>query len=74
MVTRLDSLDTDFKLHHMVLIETIKEKDKLMEEQSLLDNHDDRMLEFVDRLPCLIEENEVEEQHWKQLPCLHGTL
>ena len=42
MVKRLESLDADFKQHHMALIETIEEEEKLTEEQSLLDDHDDR--------------------------------
>ena len=61
MVKRLENMDADFKQHHMALIETIGKEDKLAEEQSVLDDHDDKMSNFMDRLLCLIEENKVEE-------------
>ena len=61
MVKRLEDLDADFKQHHMALIETIEDEEKLTEEQAILDVHDDKISEFMDRLHCLIEENKLEE-------------
>ena len=61
MIKRPEGLDSDFKQHHMLLIETIEEEEKLREEQAILDEHDHKVSEFMDRLHCLIEENKLEE-------------
>ena len=43
MVERLENMDADFKQHHMGLIETIEDEEKLAEEQLVLDDHDDKI-------------------------------
>ena len=52
---RFISLDSDFKKYHFHNIELVDEEDKepLGWQQALLDDHDDRMNDIIDRLTQL---------------------
>ena len=49
------SLDSDFKTHHFHVIELVNEDDEetLKWEQAVMDNHEERMNEIMDRLTQL---------------------
>ena len=40
---KLESLDSDFKLHHYALIDLIDDAESMLKEQDILDGHDDKM-------------------------------
>ena len=41
MSKKLESLDSDFKLHHYALIDLIDDIESMLKEQDILDGHDD---------------------------------
>ena len=43
MSQKLESLDSDFKLHHYALIDLIDDTESMLKEQNILDGHDDKM-------------------------------
>ena len=48
---RLISMDSDFKKHHFTIIELVDEDQETLEwEQALLDHHEDKMTNMMDRL------------------------
>ena len=52
---RFISLDSNFKKHHFHITELVDEEDEetLKQEQAILDDHDDRMNEIMDRVTQL---------------------
>ena len=51
MSQRLESLDSDFKLHHYTLID---DAETMLKEQDILDGHDDEMATLSTRIERLI--------------------
>ena len=50
----LESLDSDFKLHHYALINLIDDAETTLKEQDILDGHDDEMATLSTRIKQLI--------------------
>ena len=62
LIKRLIILDMDFRKHHLAIVETIEEdEEKLEEEQALLDEHNDRVSGFMERLLGLEFDDKPEE-------------
>ena len=51
---KLESLDSDFKLHHYALIDLIDDTESMLKEQDILDGHDDEMATLSTRIKRLI--------------------
>ena len=45
LLTKLDALDSDFKLHHLAIVDLVEE-DSLEAEQEALDRHDDEVAQL----------------------------
>ena len=43
LTTRLDALNTGFKVHHLAIVDLINDEEALQEEQDALDEHDDNL-------------------------------
>lgn len=43
MVSRLENLDSEFKTHHLELIDLLEDETELAHEQEILDDHDEEM-------------------------------
>ena len=54
MSQRLETLDSNFKLHHYALIDLINDAETMLKEQDILDGHDDKMATMSTRIECLI--------------------
>ena len=54
MSQRLETLDSDFKLHHYALIDLIDDAETMLKEQDILDGHDDKMAILSTRIKRLI--------------------
>ena len=54
MSQKLESLDSDFKLHHYALINLINDIESMLKEQDILDGHDDEMVTLSTRIKRLI--------------------
>lgn len=54
--SKLESLGTEFKTHHYSVIELIEEEDELVDEQTILDQHDDIVAELETRIQKLISD------------------
>ena len=54
MLQRLESLDSDFKLHHYALIDLIDDIEIMLKEQDILDGHDDEMATLSTHIKWLI--------------------
>ena len=54
MSQKLESLDSDFKLHHYALIDLIDDTESMLKEQDILDGHDDEMATLSTRIKRLI--------------------
>ena len=57
MSTKLDTLDSDFKAHHLAVIDAIAEGDEegLTKEQEILDAHDDEVASLASRIEYLLQ-------------------
>ena len=53
LTAKLETLDADFKALHLQIIDSIESDDELDGEQTILDQHDDRVSEFQMRLSTL---------------------
>ena len=47
LLQHLDTIDSDFKLNHLVLIDAIKDEGELDKEQGILDDHDDNVTDLT---------------------------
>ena len=56
-VETLKEYDTDFKKNHFAVVE-LANQEELEADQAVLDNHTERVTEFLDRLPQLLQEPE----------------
>ena len=54
MSQKLESLDSDFKLHHYALIDLIDNTESMLKEQDILDGHDVEMATLSTRIKRLI--------------------
>ena len=54
MSQKLESLDSNFKLHHYALIDLIDDTESMLKEQDILDGHDDEMATLSTRIKQLI--------------------
>ncbi len=54
MSKKLETLDSDFKVHHLSLVDAIKDEEAALEEQEVLDDHDDKTEVLAARIKCLI--------------------
>ena len=54
MSQKLDSLDSEFKVHHYALVDIIDDDDLSSKEQETLDEHDDEIAELAIRIKKLI--------------------
>ncbi len=54
MLQRLESLDADFKKHHLALVDMIDDEEALAEEQETLDGHDDEIAHLAERIQLVI--------------------
>ena len=54
MTKKLDSLDSDFKVHHYALVDIIEGDELSSKEQETLDEHDDEVAELAIRIERLI--------------------
>ena len=54
LLTRLEDLDKDFKVHHFAIVDFIEDEESLQGEQEALDNHDDDVTQLGVRLQQLI--------------------
>ena len=53
---KLDTLDSDFKAHHLAVIDAIAEGDEgLTKEQEILDAHDDKVASLASRIEYLLQ-------------------
>ena len=51
LIQRLITMEAEFKQHHQVVINATEEdEENLHEEQVILDDHDDKASDFMDRL------------------------
>lgn len=54
LATKLKSLDADFKVIHLQIVDLIEEEEALSREQDTLDGHDDRVSRLTVRLQQLM--------------------
>ena len=55
LLTKLNELDTDFKSYHFIVVD-LTEEGSLDTEQTILDEHDDRIVNLFTRLQQLVTE------------------
>ena len=57
MSTKLETLDSDFKIHHLAVIDALTEGDEdgLAKEQEILDAHDDEVASLTSRIKYLLQ-------------------
>lgn len=54
MLQRLESLDAEFKTHHLALVDLIEDEETLSGEQVILDTHDDEIAHLAERIQQVI--------------------
>ena len=52
---KLESLDSDFRNHHFAIIDLLEEQSDLESEQTILDKHDNEVINLTTRLDLLID-------------------
>ena len=52
---KLESLDSDFRNHHFTIIDLLEEESDLECEQTILDQHDDEVLDLTTWLDVLVD-------------------
>ena len=62
LIKRLETLDADFKKHHVIIVGATEEEERLEEEPTLLDEHDDRVSDFAERLLALVSDKPEEHK------------
>ena len=55
LLQKLEEQDSEFKKYHYAIVELLEEDDDLEEEQAKLDDHDDKITDFISRLQFLVE-------------------
>ena len=49
MSKTLECLDSEFRIHHFVFVDIIKNEETVMREHEILDNHDNEMVMLASR-------------------------
>ena len=55
IVKKLEALSTEFKTYHCTIVEQLGDQDKLVEEQAVLNNHEDKVEDMIASLEDLVK-------------------
>ena len=63
MEKKLEALSAEFKTYHCTIVDQIEDRDKLTEEQAVLDDREDKVKDLMEHLEDLVVTTEPEIPH-----------
>ena len=68
LLDKVNVLDQEFKGYHYAVVDFVEEESVLEHEQAIFDEHEDRVIDLIDRLQHLLEQSEMKSRSEQEQP------